>query len=84
MGCSLSSKKNQIKLQSLQLQSNSTAIQQEQESEELAILNQLYKEKFQIQKNPIVQRRAHSATPSISGFDRQAELQNSLAQRQLS
>ncbi|CAD8094062.1 unnamed protein product [Paramecium primaurelia] len=82
MGCSLSSKHKTEKLQSIQLTSQITSKQIEDDQVEREIFNHFCLEKYKIQKNPIVQRRAHSTTPSLMNVQNKVDAQNSYVQRQ--
>ncbi|CAK56907.1 unnamed protein product (macronuclear) [Paramecium tetraurelia] len=84
MGCSQSSKKKTDQFQSQQLPSQITSKLIEGDEVEREIFNQFCLEKYKIQKNPIVQRRAHSAKPSLINDENQQEAQNSFVQRQFS
>ncbi|CAD8098813.1 unnamed protein product [Paramecium primaurelia] len=84
MGCSLTSKKKTDKFQSLQLPSQITSKQIEGDEVERELFNQFCLEKYKIQKNPIVQRRAHSATPSLINVQNKVDAQISFVQRQYS
>ncbi|CAD8090841.1 unnamed protein product [Paramecium sonneborni] len=84
MGCSLTSKKKTDKFQSLQLASQITSKQIEEDEVEREIFNQFCIDKYKIQKNPIVQRRAHSAMPSLMNVWNKGDAQNSYVQRQFS
>ncbi|CAK79036.1 unnamed protein product (macronuclear) [Paramecium tetraurelia] len=84
MGCSLTSKNKIDKLQSVQLASQITSKQIEEDEVEREIFNHFCLEKYKIQKNPIVKRRAHTSTPSLINDQNKVEAQNSYVQRQFS
>ncbi|CAD8070566.1 unnamed protein product [Paramecium sonneborni] len=84
MGCSQISKKKTDKFQSLQLASKIISKQIAGDEVEREIFNQFCSEKYKIQKNPIVQRRAHSTMPSLTQVFNKGDTQNSYVQRQFS